>query len=333
MANSSNNTEESCDNGGAIALKGYNYQNAVACLIAIQNYHKENFLLYIEAKEDIELDIEDKHAFIQVKSQNLTLNELLKTSKKNKNSSIFSKNISKKHPKPLYQIVLLGLKSDQNDVKKASDNIIFSDEYVYSEDQKVKIVSKLKELNFSEETINNKIPYCRLYFTPFKDNQNDGFQFLIGCMCDNNIKVDEKGKIILSELMLMINKKAEIIVKDTKDIERKTISSQYLKKLFETNIVYEQKKELIKYLLDIGVIQFADKIFIEKELVSINTIHKYSYKLLYNHLGNFDINMDTKELFEMLYIQAKKILPNEPKRTIFALLIELFFDKIGDSIR
>lgn len=331
MANKLNDTEKIYDNGGAIALKGYNYQNAVACLIAIQNYHKENFLLYIEAQEDIELDIEDKHAFIQVKSQNLTLNELLKTSKKNKNSSIFSKNISKEHRKPLYQIVLLGLKSDQNDVKKSSDNIIFSDEYLYSEEQKVQIVSKLKEMNFSDETINKKIPYCRLYFTPFKDNQNDAFQFLIGCMCQNNIKVDESGKNILNELIRMINQKAELIVKNNEDIELKTISAHYLKTLFNTSTVYKQKKELIQYLLDKDVIQFADKIYIEKELLSINAIHKYNYKLLCDSLKDFDINTDIKELFSMLYVQAKKILPEEPKKTIFALLIELFFDKLGDN--
>lgn len=51
--------DEEVDNGGAIALKGFNYQNAVASLIAILNYDKDNFLLFIETKDDIEVDIED----------------------------------------------------------------------------------------------------------------------------------------------------------------------------------------------------------------------------------------------------------------------------------
>lgn len=56
--------DEEVDNGGAIALKGFNYQNAVASLIAILNYDKDNFLLFIETKDDIEVDIEDKPDFI-----------------------------------------------------------------------------------------------------------------------------------------------------------------------------------------------------------------------------------------------------------------------------
>ena len=56
--------DEEVDNGGAIALKGFNYQNAVASLIAILNYDKDNFLLFIETKDDIEVDIEDKQVFV-----------------------------------------------------------------------------------------------------------------------------------------------------------------------------------------------------------------------------------------------------------------------------
>lgn len=82
--------DEEVDNGGAIALKGFNYQNAVASLIAILNYDKDNFLLFIETKDDIEVDIEDKHVFIQVKGQSLSLTNLL--SIENKNSDIL-KNI------------------------------------------------------------------------------------------------------------------------------------------------------------------------------------------------------------------------------------------------
>lgn len=330
MAISIRNTEECFDNGGAQALKGFNYQNAVVCLIAIQNYKKENFLLYVETKDDIELDISNKHAFIQVKSQNLTLNNLLKPSKKNGNFSIFSKNISKEHKNPLYQIVLLGLKTDQKDVLDVSDNIIFSHEYIYSEEQQEIIVRELKKIGFSEDEIKNKIPKCRLYFTPFKDNKEDALKYLIGCMNENNIKVDERGKIILNELLSMISQKAELPIKEDNDITKKTITSEYLNKLFETNELYTKKLQLIDDLLNKEVIQFADKIRIEKELISILSIHKYSYKKLSEKIDRFDFNMKTKQLFETLYSKAIQILPNETKETIFALLIELYFDKLGE---
>ena len=85
--------KENIDNGGAIALKGFNYQNAVASLIAILNYDRDNFLLFVETKDDIEVDVEDKHFFIQVKGQHLSLSSLLNIKKNDKGikNCIFSK--------------------------------------------------------------------------------------------------------------------------------------------------------------------------------------------------------------------------------------------------
>lgn len=151
--------DEEVDNGGAIALKGFNYQNAVASLIAILNYDKDNFLLFIETKDDIEVDIEDRHVFIQVKGQNLSLTNLLSIENKNSDNKkcIFSKNIKKNHPKALYHIVLLSLKNDQKDVIEASENTVFSEEYLYSAEQQNKVIQKLKEIGFTEEELKSKL--------------------------------------------------------------------------------------------------------------------------------------------------------------------------------
>ena len=43
------------DNGGAIAIKGFNFQHAIAALIIIGNYEKEKFSIYLETKDDIEV--------------------------------------------------------------------------------------------------------------------------------------------------------------------------------------------------------------------------------------------------------------------------------------
>lgn len=140
--------KENIDNGGAIALKGFNYQNAVASLIAILNYDRDNFLLFVETKDDIEVDVEDKHFFIQVKGQHLSLSSLLNIKKNDKGikNCIFSKNIKKNHPKASYHIVLLGLKKDQNSLIEATEATIFSEEYLYSSEQKTKIIQKLKDI-------------------------------------------------------------------------------------------------------------------------------------------------------------------------------------------
>lgn len=163
--------DEEVDNGGAIALKGFNYQNAVASLIAILNYDKDNFLLFIETKDDIEVDIEDKHVFIQVKGQSLSLTNLLSIENKNSDNKkcIFSKNIKKNHPKALYHIVLLSLKNDQKDVIEASENTVFSEEYLYSDEQQNKIIQKLKEIGFTEEELNSN-PITKAQFADILQN-------------------------------------------------------------------------------------------------------------------------------------------------------------------
>ena len=220
-----------------------------------------NFLLFIETKDDIEVDIEDKHVFIQVKGQSLSLTNLLSIENKNSDNKkcIFSKNIKKNHPKALYHIVLLSLKNDQKDVIEASENTVFSEEYLYSDEQQNKIIQKLKEIGFTEEELNSKLPLCRLYFTPFKNKKEDAAKFLIGCMCDKNIKVDERGKILLNELFSVINQKAEKVIKTPEDIEKKKIDKKYLTKLFETNETYAIKEDILTELYREKLITYPEK--------------------------------------------------------------------------
>lgn len=64
-------------------------------------------------------------------------------------------------------------------------------------------------------------------------------------MCDKNIKVDERGKILLNELFSVINQKAEKVIKTPEDIEKKKIDKKYLTKLFETNETYAIKEDIL----------------------------------------------------------------------------------------
>ena len=328
MNKTSSTDIDNIDNGGAIAIQGFNYQNAVASLIAILNYDKDNFLLFIETKDDIEVDLEDKHIFIQVKGQNLSLSKLLSVDNK---KCIFSKNIQKNHINALYHIVLLGLKNDQKDVIEASENIIFSEEYSYSPEQQNKIITKLKELGFTEETLNNKLPSCRIYFTPFKNKKEDAAKYLIGCMCDKGIKVDERGKILLNELFSVINQKAEKTIKTPADINKKTIDRNFLIKLFETNETYALKEEILQELYRENVITFSEKYNITKEFIKIMSFYKFPKQQLHDKLEDFDISGNLKEDFRNLFDKAQKILPDISKNTIFAILIDLYIQKLGEN--
>ena len=61
---SSNNLFE---NGGAEAIKGFNFQKANLILIAINNYLKDNFKIYIEAEDDVVVSYNNYKAYLQVK--------------------------------------------------------------------------------------------------------------------------------------------------------------------------------------------------------------------------------------------------------------------------
>ena len=50
------------DNGGAFAIKGFNFQKSIISLIAISNYNKSGFLLFVENKDDAELD--ERYSYI-----------------------------------------------------------------------------------------------------------------------------------------------------------------------------------------------------------------------------------------------------------------------------
>ena len=243
----------------------------------------------------------------------------------------FLKKHKKESPKSFVSYCVVKFKNDQKDVIEASENTVFSEEYLYSDEQQNKIIQKLKEIGFTEEELNSKLPLCRLYFTPFKNKKEDAAKFLIGCMCDKNIKVDERGKILLNELFSVINQKAEKVIKTPEDIEKKKIDKKYLTKLFETNETYAIKEDILTELYREKLITYPEKYNISREFLRIMSFYKFPKKLLDEQLESFDISGGLKEVFTELFGKAQKILPNINKSTIFALLIDLYIQKLGEN--
>lgn len=73
---------ENIDNGGANAKKGFNYQDAIATLIIITNFSKDDFCIYLECRDDIEVDLTSHKFFIQVKATKQSISNLIKKNKK-----------------------------------------------------------------------------------------------------------------------------------------------------------------------------------------------------------------------------------------------------------
>lgn len=66
------------DNGGAVAIKGFNYQKASIILVMINNYHRDNFSVIPEAEDDFQVHVDGKNIFIQVKGEkSITLSKLI----------------------------------------------------------------------------------------------------------------------------------------------------------------------------------------------------------------------------------------------------------------
>lgn len=194
------------DNGGAVAQKGFNYQTAVISLVAIRNYRKDNFTIFVEADEDFEVTYDENyHAYIQVKGhKNLTLNKLLKS--ENGKPSILEKNLDNGTIDSHYKIVVYNF--SERDLKKMiriDDDELFEKGYHFSENQKNQI-SNAKSDNLT------------LVITDFKADIKAAEKFLIGEMHNQGISVDKKADSVFRELNRIISQKAEIII--TKDAEK-----------------------------------------------------------------------------------------------------------------
>lgn len=66
------------DNGGATAIKGFNYQKASIILVLLKNFEKEEFAIVPEAGDDFEVHVDNKKIYVQVKgTKQLSLKKLI----------------------------------------------------------------------------------------------------------------------------------------------------------------------------------------------------------------------------------------------------------------
>ncbi|HFI0634180.1 TPA: dsDNA nuclease domain-containing protein [Streptococcus suis] len=205
------------DNGGAIAQKGFNYQNCVVSLVAIRNYKKPNFSIYVETNEDFEVTYDDNyHACIQVKGQkSMSFKKLLHKTKQQ--PSIFEKNLSSGTDNSTYKIVVYNFKED--DLKEMQEQTdaeeLFYSSWLLSDNQK-------KEVN------NRRIDNFALVKTSFDKNLVDAKTFLKGEMANQGISIDNRDDVIINELLQQIIQKSEKEVRTNDDKELKKITSEEL---------------------------------------------------------------------------------------------------------
>lgn len=302
------------DNGGAIAQKGFNYQNAVISLVAIRNYKKLNFEIFVEADEDFEVTYgADYHAYIQVKGhKNLSLNKLL-SSKKSK-PSIIEKNLSSGSNDSRYKIVTYSFSA--NDIKEMieTDNEeLFETGYCFSDTQKNKINNPRSE-NLS------------LILTDFQTETVATSKYLIGEMQEQGISVDEKAKLILSELARLITQKSEKEIHTDSDKRLKKITAS------ELNPILQKVYALEKFNIVLEKFNFTEikktKIQIEKNKLLLQ--YSWLKDKVVKKMREYDLEETSEVDVVNMIIQKCLSQYNVKENTKYAICISAYCDLLEE---
>lgn len=320
------------DNGGAIAIKGFNFQHAIAALIIIGNYEKEKFSIYLETKDDIEVVYSDNTFFIQAKNKKLTLKELVKVDKKNK--SILSKSLSKTSNKKnnFYKIATIEFsEQEQKKLNKKLSQHLFSNNEIYeiNNEAKNKIVESLIKQGLEEKSLKEKLDNCYIYFAPFTKNSENSYNFLLGIMNQCNINVDGgRGKILLNELLNLIQQKAEKVIKDDNEKECKLLDSSYLKSLIKTDQYLTVKDALVQKLEEQNVVNIQCAIQIKEFLLAVGIRHLALKNKIRSCIGTIDTKSDFVKTIEDLLANVENVFQEENRNLLLAIIIDLYIDDL-----
>ena len=226
------------DNGGANAIKGMNYQNAVISLVAIRNYEKEGFELILEADDDFEVLYDNYHAYIQVKGeQKMSLSKMLNQKKEGgkEKKSMLDKHFKVGDSKSIYKFVVYNFTQSDLDKMKGTDDELFN--------------SSLKLSKAQEERINNsKTKRFSIIKTPFEKNLLEAQNYLLGEMANSGIAVDNRVNQVLGELTTIIYRKSEYTIKEESDKKYKKLVSKELKDILLKVSAMEMFDEIVKDL-------------------------------------------------------------------------------------
>jgi len=214
---------DNIDNGGAIAIKGFNYQKASIVLVMINNYQRDGFSIMPEADDDFQVHVDGKNIFVQVKGEkSITLNKLI-------NKQIIEKNLVPGQDDDTRKIFVWDIgKSFQKELVENTAGNIISPLLEYSKEDSKKVISDLKLDINQQKRLRNQF----LYKTPFSNDLTEAIKRLFGEMVIQELHINnESGRALLAELTLMIDQKSEIILRSD-NYHEKVIDGEYLKSIF-----------------------------------------------------------------------------------------------------
>lgn len=218
------------DNGGAQAIKGFNYQKSVIALIAVLHYlDKEQLDIYVESEDDIVVKTPKRKTYIQSKGAEQSVATLVR--RKDGKDSILEKSLSSgaDGEDNRYKIVAPRFGSYEKSLLEETADIFTEGAQVFSylDTARTSITDKLPDIS------ERKLLNSRVAITSFPAKQSDALTHIKGVMSNMNIPIDNSyGSAALGELCLRIDQKSEIIAKDATDYEKKKITQHDLRQIF-----------------------------------------------------------------------------------------------------
>ncbi len=282
------------DNGGAHAIKGFNYQKSVVVLISVLHYlSEENFEMYIESKDDIVVMLDNINTYIQIKSSHMGIAAL--TKRKDGKDSVLEKNHANgSEGTSFYKVVSPSFTNSSKYLDEAKP-LVFkggADVFEYTSDAINEINRKLPKMSES------KLQNSRLVLTKFKANMEDAMTYLKGVMVEQGIPVDNNhGMASLQELCLRIDQQSEKVIKDELDLKKKKLTSQDLSMIFSNTY----KVKCFEDVLDKLNYSTAKKEALKNRRVAVAAIYKSFYDDAMREIEKLDIlEMEESEVLEQV---------------------------------
>ncbi|WP_315370447.1 dsDNA nuclease domain-containing protein [Paenibacillus xylanexedens] len=235
------------DNGGAEAIKGFNFQKANLILIAVRNYKKPQFKIYIEAEDDIVVSYTGYEAYIQVKKQRHSLSTIIKSGKSKSGAvtpSILEKNLSSGTEDNTHKIIVTDIsQKDKNKFVLVKPGSIHSEIFKLTDQAKTDLLKNLPS------HLNHHLGNFYIYISHIHQELSESVRYLIGYLNEIGISVDDKrGRNIISELSLIIDQKGEVKVTECVDKEIKVLNQELFSSLFRSNDSISQFNQILDSL-------------------------------------------------------------------------------------
>lgn len=311
------------DNGGAIAQKGFHFQNHVISLVAIRNYKKKNFSIYVEADDDFEvLYDDDYHAYIQVKGQaNMSLAKLLNS--QNAKPSIMEKNLKVGDDQSIYKIVVFEFATKDLNSMQYDNDELFGQSIKLCESQKNKVEKALGN------DVSSKLANFSIVKTDFSNDSKVARKYLKGELVDQKISVDNRDDVILDELDRLISQKSEFILKSDKDKSFKQITSTELDSILWK---ISSKARFEKELSNFSFPTFREE-KIKKEELKIIVQYMSEKKAIIKELSADISRLNEKSLVEILPdIEKSNCLSGLEANTKYAIIISAYCDILEEIV-